>query len=206
MPLGRTSLAQTAATQTAPGQAVAARRLLVFGDSLSAGYGMAREAAWPSLLAKQLAARKQAWQVINASVSGETTHGGLARLKPTLEKMQPAAVILELGGNDALRGTPIEDTRRNLDAMAKMIVASGARLLVVGVGLPPNFGDDYTSAFAALFTTLAHRYKAALVPNLLAALGTSREEFQADGIHPLPAVQDKLLATVQLQLEPLLRG
>jgi acyl-CoA thioesterase-1 len=184
-----------------------AQRILVFGDSLSAGYGMAREQAWPSLLAEQLAHSGSGteWEVINASVSGETTHGGLNRLGPALLRFAPAVVILELGGNDALRGTPLGETRRNLDELARQIGAQGARLLIVGVALPPNFGEDYTRDFAALFELTARRHKAALVPNLVEALGSSREAFQADGIHPLASAQPRLLATVMGRLDALLK-
>ncbi|MDE3011332.1 MAG: arylesterase [Pseudomonadota bacterium] len=188
--------------------APALHTVLVFGDSLSAGYGMASEQAWPALLAHELAQRSATppWQVVNASISGETTHGGAARLAATLERVRPAVVILELGGNDALRGLPLADSRRNLEAMATMVEAHHARLLVVGVALPPNFGDDYTGEFARLFSTLAARHHAALLPNLVESLGDSREAFQADGIHPQGRAQPQLLASVMRHLEPLLAG
>lgn len=188
--------------------ATAVRTVLVFGDSLSAGYGMASEEAWPTLLAHELAQRGATppWQVVNASISGETTHGGVARLPATLERVRPAVVILELGGNDALRGLPLADSRRNLDAMAALVEAHHARLLVVGVALPPNFGDDYAGEFAQLFSTLAVRHHAALLPNLVESLGDGREAFQADGIHPQGRAQPQLLASVMRRLEPLLAG
>ena len=186
--------------------AAPARRIVVFGDSLSAGYGMAREEAWPSLLAQRLRASSAGagWEVVNASISGETTHGGMARLKSTLDRLQPAVVILELGGNDALRGMPLADMRRNLEQMAALIQAQGARLLIVGVALPPNFGADYTREFASVFAQTARQRKATLVANLVESLGTGREDFQADGIHPLARVQDKLLASVMRGLAPLI--
>lgn len=187
-------------------EAVASRTVLVFGDSLSAGLGMAREEAWPALLERELARRggTPPWTVVNASISGETTHGGVARLQATLDRVAPAIVVLELGGNDALRGLPIEDSRRNLEAMASLVERHHARLLVVGIVLPPNFGDEFSAEFAQLFSALAKRHRAALLPNLVEALGTGREEFQADGIHPLARAQPRLMASVLQQLGPLL--
>jgi acyl-CoA thioesterase-1 len=187
---------------------VAKRTVLVFGDSLSAGYGMALDEAWPTLLGRALANRPAGsqWTVVNASISGETTHGGMTRLPATLARAQPAVVILELGGNDALRGLPIEDTRRNLEAMAVAIENQRAQLLVVGIALPPNYGDDYTQSFAQLFEDLARRHHAPVVPNLVEPLGTGRSDFQADGIHPQGRVQSRLLATVLPRLEPLLKA
>jgi len=183
-----------------------ARTILVFGDSLSAGLGMAREESWPALLERELARRggTPPWTVVNASISGETTHGGAARLAATLDRVAPAIVILELGGNDALRGLPLEDSRRNLATMATLIEQHHARLLVVGIALPPNFGDEFGADFARLFSDLARAHHAPLVPNLVESLGTGREEFQADGIHPQGRAQAKLMASVLKRLEPLL--
>lgn len=197
-------LLRTSSAAAAP--AGAARTVLVFGDSLSAGLGMAREQSWPALLAEALDRRggSPAWQLVNASISGETTHGGLARLPATLDRVSPAVVILELGGNDALRGLPISDSRRNLDAMARLVTARHARLLVVGIALPPNFGDDYAGEFAQMFSDVAKAHHAALLPNLVESLGTGREAFQADGIHPLARVQPQLMTSVLQRLEPLL--
>lgn len=200
---GVAALMPAAVAATAP---TVARQLLVFGDSLSAGYGMARDDSWPALLQRELTRRggNPPWQVVNASISGETTHGGAARLEATLERVRPEVVILELGGNDALRGVPLESSRRDLEIMAQLIVQHRARLLVVGIAMPPNFGDDYQREFAGLFSTLAARHHAPLLPNLVEALGSGREDFQADGIHPQARVQPLLLASVLRRLDPLL--
>ncbi len=181
--------------------------VLVFGDSLSAGYGMASQEAWPALLAQTLQAQPATarWKVVNASVSGETTHGGATRLPAALALHHPQVVILELGGNDALRGQPLENMQRELISMVRKIRQAGARTLLVGIALPPNFGDDFTTAFAGVYTAVARSEHAPLVPNLVAALGTGREDFQADGIHPLPRVQNRLLQVVLPALKPLLR-
>ena len=183
------------------------KHVLVFGDSLSAGYGMAREDAWPTLLGQRLQAgpATRNWQVVNASVSGETTHGGLTRLAATLARERPAVVVLELGGNDALRGLPLPDTRRNLSTMVRQARASGARVLLVGIALPPNFGEDYTRDFAAMYAAVARDTHVPLLANLVEALGVGREDFQADGIHPQGRVQGRLLDSVMKQLGPLLK-
>ena len=195
-------------TAGALGLEVPHRTLLVFGDSLSAGYGVSHEDAWVTLLGRKLASQPAtaSWEVVNASISGETTHGGTARIAGALDRFHPDIVILELGGNDALRGTPIEETRRNLESMAQQIQQHHARLVVVGIALPPNYGDDFTATFAGLFSDLAKRHHAALLPNLVESLGTGREQFQADGIHPLGSAQPKLLASVWRVLEPLLKA
>lgn len=181
--------------------------VLVFGDSLSAGYGMALEAAWPSLLGRELARQPDTrdWQVVNDSLSGETTRGGLARLPAALARVHPAVVIVELGGNDALRGLPVQQARDNLLAMGRLVEQAHAHLLVVGVALPPNFGDALVEAYAACWQEVARRSHAPLVPNLVARLGTSRDAFQADGIHPQASHQRELLDEVLPPLRPLLR-
>ena len=183
------------------------KHVLVFGDSLSAGYGMAREDAWPSLLDHHLQdhATTRAWSVVNASISGETTHGGLTRLPATLAREHPAVVVLELGGNDALRGLPLDQAQQNLSHMVQQAKASGARVLLVGIALPPNFGEDYTRDFSAMFAAVARREHVPLLPNLVESLGSGRQDFQADGIHPQGRVQDHLLGSVLQRLEPMLK-
>ncbi len=182
--------------------------LAVVGDSLSAEYGLARGTGWVALLEKKLAAEKIAAKVVNASISGDTTSGGRSRLAALLAAQKPTHVILELGGNDALRGLPLSNTQDNLTAMTQAAQKAGAKVLIVGIQVPPNYGGDYTRQFAAMFETVAKANKAALVPFLLkgvADLADSAKLFQADRIHPNEKAQAQMLANVWPTLKPLLK-
>lgn len=180
------------------------RTLLVVGDSLSAGYGLETGRGWVDLLRDRLRKRKDHWQVINASISGDTTAGGLARLPALLARDKPKAVIIELGGNDALRGLLLADTRANLDRMVTLCKKAGARVLLVGMEIPPNYGPTYTARFRAIFPEVAKAQKVALVPFLLAGVVAHPGWFQADNIHPAAQAQPVMLDTVWPHLAPLL--
>lgn len=185
-------------------QPLAARTLVVYGDSISAAYGMAEAEGWVQLLANRLAETHPAVQVVNASLSGETTGGGMTRLAKTLEAHRPALLVLELGGNDGLRGYPIRKIRENLEAMVVRAHAAGAQVLLVGMALPPNYGRRYTSAFREIFAALAQEHSLAFVPGLLDTIGTDKRLMQADGIHPRAEAQPQILESVWRQLAPLL--
>ena len=184
--------------------ALAARTVLVFGDSLSAAYGIAADQGWVSLLARRLADSKPPWQVANASVSGETTAGGLRRLAEDLRRHQPAIVLIELGANDALRGQPIAGIRANLEQMVRLVREAHAVPVLVGIAIPPNYGIDYTREFREVYPAVAKREKAALVPFLLEGITDKPENFQADQLHPVAAAQPRILDNVWAALEPLL--
>jgi len=179
--------------------------LLVFGDSLAAGYGIRQEEAWPVLLAQRLRARGYPYTVVNASISGETSGGGASRLGAALARFKPSIVIIELGANDGLRGLGLKQLRENLAAMIRMSQAAGARVLLVGIELPPNYGSEYTRGFAAVYADLGRAHGVALLPFLFAGLATEREAFQADGLHPTASAQPRLLDNVWRALLPLLR-
>jgi acyl-CoA thioesterase-1 len=184
------------------------RTLLVVGDSLSAEYGLKRGEGWVALLEARLAAQKLAWRVVNASISGDTTSGGRSRLPALLQQHRPGLVIIELGGNDALRGLPLNMTEANLRAMTQAAKASGARVLIAGMQVPPNYGRRYSDEFAALFGTVASSEKVALLPFLLAGVADVAEAerfFQSDRIHPNAAAHPKMLDNVWAVLRPLLR-
>lgn len=194
----------TAAHATQP--AATTRNILIFGDSLSAGYGIAVNESWPALLGERLKQKGKLYTVVNASISGETTAGGRARFAAALQQAQPAIVILALGANDGLRGLPIAAMQANLGAMIKAARQHKSRVLLVGIRLPPNYGKDYTQGFETAFHTLARREKVALLPFLLDPIALDAAAFQADGLHPVAAVQPKLLDHVWQALEPLLNG
>jgi acyl-CoA thioesterase-1 len=171
--------------------------ILVFGDSISAGYGLAHvDGGWVGLLRLKLKAEGYGYPVVNASVSGETTAGGLARLPRALELHHPAIVVIELGGNDGLRALPLDQMRANLGRMVDLSTAAGARVLLLGIRVPPNYGPEYTEKFFATFADVAKLKGAALVPFLLADVALAPDLMQADGLHPNDAGQPKLLATV----------
>ncbi len=179
--------------------------LLVFGDSLSAGYGIALDQSWPALLQARLQQDKFPQRVVNASISGETTAGGRSRLPALLKQYQPQVVILALGANDGLRGLPLDAMRANLDAMVKAAQGAGARVLLAGMQLPPNYGPDYTRRFNTTFVAVAQRYKTGLLPFLLEPIALDDAAFQPDHLHPTAAAQPKLLDHVWPVLKPLLR-
>jgi acyl-CoA thioesterase-1 len=179
--------------------------ILVFGDSISAGYGLERvQEGWVALLQTKLQTEGYGYEVINASVSGETTAGGLARLPRALSLHQPKIVILELGGNDGLRALPIAQMRANLAQMADLAAAAGARVLLLGMRMPPNYGPDYTEQFRLSYVDLARQKKLPLVPFLLNDVAFTPNLMQADGIHPNALGEPKLLANVWPALQPLL--
>jgi acyl-CoA thioesterase I len=179
--------------------------ILVFGDSISAGYGLPRvDQGWVELLKTRLKTQGYGYQVVNASVSGETTAGGLARLPRALEVHHPAIVILELGGNDGLRALPIAQMRANLTQMVMLTLGAGAKPLLLGMRMPPNYGPHYTEEFALVFSDLAREKKVPLVPFLLADIALSRNLLQGDDIHPNEQGQPILLNNVWPALKPLL--
>jgi acyl-CoA thioesterase-1 len=180
--------------------------ILVFGDSLSAGYGIHVEQGWVSLLARKISQLGYGFRVINASVSGETTAGGLGRLPHALEVQQPRILVLELGANDGLRGLPLTDTRDNLDKMIALARARGVTVLLLGMRMPPNYGERYTSGFQSMYSALAQAHKLALVPFLLDQVALNPALMQPDGLHPTEAGQPLLLDNVWPKLEPLLRA
>ena len=180
--------------------------ILVFGDSISAGYGLSRvEKGWVTLLQTRLKDEDYGYQVVNASVSGETTAGGLARLPRALDLHKPKIVILELGGNDGLRALPIAQMRANLVRMVDLASAAGAKVLLLGIRMPPNYGPEYTEQFRLCYSELARAKKLPLVPFLLTDIAQLPNLMQADGIHPNELGQPRLLANVWPSLKPLLR-
>jgi len=184
-----------------------AQTLLVLGDSMSAEYGLARGTGWVALLGQRLAQHKINATVVNASVSGDTTAGGRARLPALLKQHRPAVVVIELGGNDALRGLALQSTEDNLKRMTQAAQDAGARVLLVGMQVPPNYGASYTQRFAAMFEAVARERKAALVPFLLAGVADGPDAatmFQADRIHPLAKAHPRMLDNVWPALRKLL--
>jgi acyl-CoA thioesterase-1 len=181
--------------------------ILVVGDSLSAEYGLKRGEGWVSLLEKRIADQRISASVVNASISGDTTSGGRSRLPALLAQHKPTHVILELGGNDALRGLPLKGTEDNLNQMARASQEAGAKVLLVGMQVPPNYGGDYARKFEGMFKTVAMANKAALVPFLLKGVADAQEAstlFQADRIHPVAGAQPKMLDNVWPELKKLL--
>jgi len=189
----------------APAAVSFAATLLVYGDSLSAGYGLPREQGWVHLLEQRLRAEKLDYKVVNASISGETTLGGRNRIDAALKTHRPAIVILELGANDGLRGASPETIRGNLEAISDACRRAKARVLLVGIRLPPNYGQPYAEKFQGVFREVARSRKLPLVPFLLDGFSNNRELFQADGIHPNAAAQPLMLETVWKELQPLLK-
>ncbi len=185
--------------------ASSAATILVLGDSLSAGYGLPREQGWVQLLEQRLRADKLDYKVVNSSISGETTVGGRNRIDALLKTHRPALVILELGANDGLRGADPESIRRNLEAISDACRRRQARVLLVGIRLPPNYGMEYTAKFHDVFGAVARSRKLPLVPYLLDGFSENRELFQGDGIHPTAAAQPLMLETVWKELRPLLK-
>lgn len=187
--------------------AASAQPILVLGDSLSAEYGLARGAGWVALLEKRLSEQKIAVTVVNASVSGDTTSGGRARLGALLAQHKPAVVVLELGANDALRGLPLKSTQENLNWMVQAAQKSGAKVVLVGMQIPPNYGSAYARQFEGIFETVARQNKAALVPFLLKGVADGpnpKALFQADGFHPRAQAHPQMLDNVWPVLRKLL--
>lgn len=181
-----------------------AANLLVLGDSLSSGYGIKADSGWVNLLDQRLKAEGYGYRIINASVSGETTAGGRVRLPALLKTHQPAIVILELGANDGLRGLPILALRSNLNAMIVAAQAAKAKVLLVGMQIPPNYGEQYTQQFSDSFSDLAKAHQIKLVPFFLAKVALDAGLLQADNLHPNERAQPLLLSTIWPQLKPLL--
>mgnify|MGYP002629089445 CR=1 FL=1 len=176
--------------------------ILVVGDSLSAEYGLARGTGWVGYLESKLKSDGSPWYAFNASISGETTSGGLARLPRLLEQKNPGMVMIELGANDALRGLPIADTERNLRQMIQMSKKIGAKVVLFGMQIPPNYGQTYTTNFKTMYVSLAKEENIPLLPFFLEGIATKPEFFQADRIHPNEAAQKKLFENVWGTLAP----
>ena len=183
----------------------AEKSILVYGDSLSAAYGIAQTRGWVALLGERLKREHPDYSVANASISGETSGGGLSRIPKVLDQHKPNIIVLELGANDGLRGLPVAAMKKNLAAMIEHAQKSGARVVLVGMKLPPNYGPDYTQAFEAAYGELAKRYQTALVPFLLEGLAQKPDFFQPDRIHPTEAAQPLIAQHVWKALRPLLR-
>lgn len=201
--LGLMSFVGISSAQTA----APARTVLVVGDSLSAEYGLARGTGWVALLDQRLSKEKPGTRVVNASISGDTTFGGRSRLPALLTQHQPTLVVIELGGNDALRGLSLDATRGNLEWMTQQAKKIGAKVLLVGMQMPPNYGADYGRKFADLYVQVSRSEKAALVPFFLhgvADVPNAANNFQADGIHPLATAHPRMLDNVWPELKKLL--
>ncbi|MDB5870481.1 MAG: lipolytic enzyme family [Polaromonas sp.] len=200
--LGAPALAQAQA-KAPPAQPT----LLIVGDSLSAEYGLKRGTGWVPLLEKQLASEKKAVRVVNASISGDTTSGGRSRLAGLLAQHKPATVVIELGGNDALRGLPLDMTEKNLTAMTQASKKAGAKVLLVGMQVPPNYGGAYAATFSGLFARIAKAENVALVPFFLKGIVDETDaaaNFQADRIHPNELSQARMLANVWPELKKII--
>lgn len=185
-----------------------ARTVLVVGDSLSAEYGIARGTGWVALLAERLAKEKKPWQVVNASISGDTTSGGRSRMAALLRQHKPSVVVIELGGNDALRGLPLQSTADNLRTMVLAAKTSGARVLLLGMQVPPNYGQSYARKFAEVFVEISSEQQTSLVPFLLKGIADGPDAadlFQADRIHPRSIAHPRMLENVWPELERLIR-
>lgn len=176
----------------------------MFGDSLSAAHGLRPEQGWVALLDKRLRDEGYGYEVVNASESGETTSGGLQRLPRALQLNQPGIVVLELGANDGLRGLPLSLARANLSRMIELARQGGARILLVGMRIPPNYGPRYTTDFAQMYSDLSSRYHLPLVPFLLASVALDPARMQEDGLHPNAQGEPAVLQTLWPQLEPML--
>jgi len=189
-----------------PGAGWAAdKSIVVFGDSLSAAYGIAQSRGWVALLAERLKRERSDYSVVNASISGDTTAGGLARIDAALEKHRPSVLLLALGGNDGLRGLPVSQMKQNLSSMVERAQEAGARVLLVGIRVPPNYGPAYADAFEAAYRDVAKRYRVALLPFLLDGVAEKDELFQPDRIHPTQEAQPLIERHVWTALQPLLK-
>ena len=188
-----------------PLRAWAGGTILVYGDSLSAAYGLSQDAGWAALLQARLKQKGMNYTVANASISGETTSGGAARIAEALKAHRPRVIIVALGANDGLRGLPLGQMRANLANIVRASQKAGSRVLLVGMRLPPNYGASYTRQFAEVYADLAREYKTALAPFLLEGMAERREMFQPDNIHPTAQAQALLLDNVWKALAPLLK-
>lgn len=184
--------------------AQAAPTILVFGDSLSAAYGIRQQAGWVTLLQQRLQEQRFDYTVVNASISGETTSGGATRIGAALASHKPAIVIVELGANDGLRGLPTKQMADNLTIIIRAAQKSGARVLLIGMRMPPNYGEKYTEEFVKVFADLAARYKCVYVPFLLQEIAANRAYTQDDNLHPTALAQPLILETVWKSLAPML--
>ncbi len=184
----------------------APKTVLVLGDSLSAEYGLVRGSGWVALMEQRLKAQKIAATVVNASISGETTSGGRSRLPALLAKYQPAIVVIELGANDGLRGLPVAAAEANLRNMSQQATAAGARLLLIGMRMPPNYGRAYGDKFFALYPGIATEFKASLVPFMFEGVADQPQLFQADRLHPLAEAHPIILGNIWPKILPLLRA
>lgn len=180
-------------------------KIMVFGDSLAAAYGLAPQQGWVKLLADRLEKRNPPAAVVNASISGETTRGGLARISADLARHQPSLVLLELGANDGLRGLAVRETRANLAALIRTIIGNKADVVLIGIQIPPNYGLNYAREFREMYPGLAKQYKLPLVPFLLEGIAERREMFQADGLHPTAAAQMRIVENVLPGIEAALK-
>lgn len=196
--------AAAAALSSTPALARAEATIVVVGDSLSSGYGLAAEQSWVAMLDERLRTQGYEYDVVNASIAGDTSAGGLARLPKLLDTYEPEWVIIELGGNDGLRGQPVKALRDNLARMIELAQDHGANVLLAGIRLPPNYGSAYTNALAEVYAELAERYDVALVPFLLEGVALDPSLMQGDGIHPNAAGQPRVLENVWSVLAGLL--
>lgn len=183
--------------------AQAAKNILVFGDSLSAGYGIARDDSWVNLLQRELKINHPQFEVVNASISGETTSGGMRRIGKALQEHHPAVVIVELGANDGLRGATVAETEKNLNQIIQQVKNANAKVLLLGIQIPPNYGLDYAKQFRALYPRLAKKHNISLLPFMLE--GVPPEQFQADNLHPNAQAQPHIMRHILQSLLPLLR-
>lgn len=194
-------------TAAAPAAAVPAaqRTVLFMGDSLSAGYGLAAPQGWVALTAERIAKTQPGWRVVNASVSGETTAGGASRIAGELQRNRPSVVVIELGSNDGLRGLQLAQSRANLERMIQAAQAAKAKVLLIGMRMPPNLGKEYTEGFERNYRELAQKHRAELLPFLLEPIALDRNAFQSDNLHPVASAQPKLRDHVWAKLGPMLK-
>ncbi|QWP77008.1 arylesterase [Lysobacter sp. K5869] len=205
LPAAAAAPAQAAKPAPAAPAPKAQRTVLFMGDSLSAGYGLAAPQGWVALTAQRIAQTKPGWRAVNASISGETTAGGAARIAGELQRNQPAVVAIELGANDGLRGLPLAQSRANLERMIQAAQAAKAQVLLIGMRMPPNLGREYTEGFERNYRELAQKYSTQLLPFLLEPVAADRSLFQNDNLHPTAQAQPKLRDHVWSKLGPMLK-
>lgn len=204
-PAAAPAMASTTSTPPAPARAAGQAVILVLGDSLSAGFGIPVGQGWVALLQRRLDAQGYGYRVVNASVSGETSDGALARLPRALALHHPAVVVIELGANDGLRGLPVQELRANLEELITRSKAAGASVLLTGIRIPTNYGAAYAEKFYAVYAELARRHQVTLLPFFLEPVALREDLFQADGLHPGVAAQPILLDHLWTKLAPLLK-